>query len=152
MIKNQPGKGKFRPLHPEKYKGDPKTIVYRSWLEFRWMRKLDQNPSVKWWASEELPIPYVSPVDGRTHRYFVDFVYATEKNGVEAVTMLEIKPKTETRPPRMSVSKKGRQNRARFIKESVTWQVNQAKWRAATTFCQKHGWTFRTMTEVDLKG
>jgi hypothetical protein len=151
-IKNQPGRGKFRPLNPEKYRGDPKGIVYRSWLEFRYMRKFDGSKDVKWWASEELAIPYVSPVDGKTHRYFVDFVYCVEQNGKERVVMLEIKPKSQTGKPKISVSKNGRQNRKKFINETVTYAVNSAKWSAARQFCQKHGWEFKVATEQEMGG
>jgi hypothetical protein len=151
-MKSMPGKGTFRPLNPKKYRGDVTRIIYRSWLEFRYMRKFDANKAVKWWAAEELPVPYVSPVDGKTHRYFVDFVYCVEENGVERVVMLEIKPKSQTRAPKMTVSKQGRKNRKRFIGESITFAVNQAKWNAARVFCQKQGWEFRTATEQEVGG
>ena len=28
-------KGKFNPIHPDKYKGDPSNIIYRSLWEFK---------------------------------------------------------------------------------------------------------------------
>ena len=33
----------------------------------------DLNPDVLKWGSEETVIPYVSPLDNKIHRYFVDF-------------------------------------------------------------------------------
>ena len=33
----------------------------------------DRNSSVLEWGSEEIVIPYRSPIDGRAHRYYVDF-------------------------------------------------------------------------------
>ena len=33
----------------------------------------DKNENVLQWGSEEIVIPYISPVDRRVHRYFPDF-------------------------------------------------------------------------------
>jgi hypothetical protein len=67
-------KGTFLPKNPSKYNGNSKNIIYRSNWELRVMKYFDDHPNVIWWASEELPIPYVSPVDNKTHRYFPDFI------------------------------------------------------------------------------
>ena len=66
-------KGKFRPHNIKKYRGNHKGIIYRSLWELRFMRYCDNTPSILEWASEELIIPYRSPVDGKKHRYFPDF-------------------------------------------------------------------------------
>ena len=66
-------KGVFKPKNPSKYRGDPTNIIYRSRWELLFMRYLDNNSGIKEWASEELIIPYRSPIDGRVHRYFPDF-------------------------------------------------------------------------------
>jgi hypothetical protein len=90
--------GTFRPSNPQKYVGDYKNIIYRSSWECRVMNWLDKNPSIVSWASEEVIIPYVSPVDGRWHRYFPDFVVKVkDKNGVLKTMMLEVKPKKQTK-------------------------------------------------------
>ena len=65
--------GFFTPRFPKKYIGDPTNIVYRSGWEKRVMQTLDENSNVLRWASEEIVIPYISPIDNRPHRYFVDF-------------------------------------------------------------------------------
>jgi hypothetical protein len=67
-------KGKFRPKHPKKYRGDPTKIIYRSLWERNCMRYFDDNPNVLKWSSEEVIVPYKSPLDGRYHRYFPDFL------------------------------------------------------------------------------
>jgi hypothetical protein len=67
-------RGRFVPHNPSKYNGNPTNIIYRSSWEFRVMRYLDENSSIVQWSSEELAIPYVSPLDGRVHRYFPDFI------------------------------------------------------------------------------
>ena len=65
-------KGMFKPKNPQKYRGDPTNIIYRSSFELKLMVYLDQHPEVISWGSEEIIIPYKSPIDNRYHRYFVD--------------------------------------------------------------------------------
>ena len=67
-------KGLFKPKNPSKYKGNVNEIVYRSSWEKKMMIYCDTTASVIEWGSEELVIPYVSPWDGRYHRYFPDFL------------------------------------------------------------------------------
>ena len=74
-------KGKFKPKNRTKYKGDPNAIIYRSLWELRFMRYLDTTSSILKWSSEEVVIPYRSPIDGRRHRYFPDFWIKIINNG-----------------------------------------------------------------------
>lgn len=109
------------------------------------MKWLDDNPNVIWWASEELPIPYRSPIDGKTHRYFPDFIVKVKRrDGLVMTYILEVKPEFQTKQPVRKRKTK------RFIEESVTYAVNQEKWRAADIFCKEHGWEFKVITEKDL--
>lgn len=138
-------KGWFTPKNPKKYKGDPANIVYRSSWELRVMKYLDENKNVIWWASEELPIPYRSPIDQQIHRYFPDFIARIRQvNGKEVTMILEVKPEKQTQMP---VQK--RQTK-KFLQEVATYAVNQEKWRAADLFCKEHGWQFKIITEKDL--
>ena len=139
-------KGKFSPKHPEKYKGDPTNIIYRSGWERRVMVWLDTNSNILKWNSEEIIIPYVKPVDNRVHRYFPDF-YAQmiTKEGKIKEVILEIKPKKETKEP----VKKKRLTK-QYINEVVTWGTNQAKWKAAREYCSDRGWEFHLITEDHL--
>ena len=66
-------KGKYQPTFPRKYKGDPTNIIFRSLWEKKFMNYCDKNKNVLEWNSEEIVIPYRSPVDNRIHRYFPDF-------------------------------------------------------------------------------
>ena len=66
--------GRFRPKNPSKYKGDPTKIIYRSMWEFKFFRYVDIHPDVIWWQSEEVVVPYMSPIDGRRHRYYPDVI------------------------------------------------------------------------------
>lgn len=109
------------------------------------MKYLDDNKNVIHWASEELVIPYVSPVDNKVHRYFPDFVVKVlNKEGIETTMVLEVKPDKQTRPP--SQKRKTKQ----FLRESIAYAINEAKWKAATLFCKEHGWKFKILTEKEL--
>jgi hypothetical protein len=138
--------GQFKPSNPQKYVGDYKNIIYRSSWEARVMNWLDKNPSIVSWASEEVVVPYISPVDGRWHRYFPDFVVKVkDKNGTLKTMMLEVKPKKQTKAPEQQ-----RRVTKRYITEVTTWGVNQAKWKAATEYCLDRNWEFKLITEDHL--
>jgi hypothetical protein len=146
-------KGRFRPKNPSKYKGDASKIIYRSMWEFKFFRYIDEHPDILWWQSEEIFIPYVSPIDGKYHRYFPDVILEKKTGeGSSQVVMIEIKPEKQTRAP--DISKKnatpsGRISR-RYINEVKTYGVNDAKWRYARQYCAERGWAFEIMTEKHL--
>lgn len=110
------------------------------------MAYLDRTSSILEWSSEEIVIPYISPVDNRPHRYFPDmWVRAIGRDGRPKVMILEIKPKSQTREP-----KKSTKRTKRYLTEVMTWGVNQAKWEAAQEYCADRGWEFKIITEEDL--
>ncbi|NDB59521.1 head completion protein [bacterium] len=135
-------KGIFKPKHPKKYVGDPNRIVYRSLLERRMMVYLDNNEHVEFWASEELPIIYRSPVDYRIHRYFPDFIFKL-KSGQKF--MVEVKPYKQCFPP-----KKPKKQTKYFLREHLEYLKNQAKWEAAKIYCNEHDLQFKIFTEKDI--
>lgn len=138
-------KGWFNPRHPAKYKGDADNIVYRSTWERRVMKWLDEHPNVLWWSSEELAVPYKSPIDNKMHRYFPDFIAKMRlKDGKVMTYIIEVKPMAQTKMPIQKRKTK------RFLQEMATYAVNQEKWRAADIFCQEHGWKFLVVTEQEL--
>ena len=138
--------GKFKPKNPKKYNGNPSKIVYRSSWEARCMNYFDQNDNIIWWASEEVIVPYKHPMDGRYHRYFPDFIIKVrQKNGQSKTMMIEIKPEYQKIGP-----KKQKRKTRRYIKEVVTYAVNQAKWEAAEDYCADRRWEFKVLTENDL--
>ena len=65
--------GKFRCNNPEKYAGNCTNINFRSSWEFKIMRHLDNDTNIIEWSSEEIIIPYRSPLDNKIHRYYPDF-------------------------------------------------------------------------------
>lgn len=138
--------GKFSPKNPNKYLGDPTNIWYRSLWERRVMVHLDENSNVIDWSSEEIVIPYLSPVDNRWHRYFPDFfVRVRNKQGMMECMVLEVKPKSQATPPKVS----GKVTK-RVITEVMTYGINEAKWKAATEYCKDRNWSFKVITEKEL--
>lgn len=110
------------------------------------MRYLDEHKDVLSWASEELAINYLSPIDKRVHRYFPDFlVKKKNKDGSIEVVMVEIKPSKQTVAPN-EVNKKKKQ----YISEVLTYAVNEAKWKAAADYCLDRKWKFLIITEKEL--
>lgn len=139
-------KGFFKPKNPQKYKGDPTNIVYRSSWELKLMSWLDGHSDVLQWGSEELAIPYVSPIDNRIHRYFPDF-FVKKRNidGKIETLLIEVKPYNQTMPPKTQTKRT-----KKYINEVYTWGINSSKWKAADEFCKDRMWKFIVMTERDL--
>ena len=139
-------KGKFIPINPKKYKGDPTNIIYRSSWERRCMIYFDRTPNILEWQSEEFFIPYKSPVDGKIHRYFPDFkikVMNKHKN-IDSI-IIEVKPFKQTQPPVIQTRKT-----KRYLTEVTTFLKNEAKWKAALNFCKDRKWKFQIITEKEL--
>ena len=134
-------KRKYVPLNPKKYAGDPSNIVMRSSWETKFAIWCDKNPSIVRWSSEETVIPYVSPLDGKVHRYFVDFKIETVN---KKTYLIEIKPKAQTIKPQ------GTRQTTKFLKEATTYLVNQAKWEYASRYSKDRNWEFIVLTEVEL--
>lgn len=137
--------GKFIPRNPEKYKGSVNNIIYRSSYELKFMNWCDISDSVLQWGSEEVVIPYISPLDNKVHRYFVDFfVKVNSKNKVK-YCLVEVKPFRFTQEPKIPKRKT-----KRFLNEVKQWGVNLSKWEAAKEFCLDRNWEFMIITEKEL--
>jgi hypothetical protein len=138
-------KGRFIPKNPQKYAGDVSNIIWRSTWERQVMNWLDLSDNVIYWSSEELVIKYYSPVDNKVHRYFPDFIVKIKKRDGKVMThVIEVKPEYQTKQPTQKKKTK------RFIEESITYVVNQSKWKAAEEFCKDRGWVFQVLTEKHL--
>ncbi len=139
-------KGKYYPSYPRKYKGDPTNIIYRSLWERKFMVYCDKNDNILEWASEEIAIPYRSPIDNRVHRYFPDFyMKVKERGGKVKRYVIEVKPAKQTKPP----VKPKRQTKG-YIREAYEYAKNQAKWKMAREFCADRQWEFKVVTEKEL--
>ena len=139
-------KGRYNPVNPKKYKGNPQNIIYRSLWERKFMVYCDTNDKVLEWGSEEIIIPYISPWDGKVHRYFPDFyIKVRQSSGNLKKFIIEVKPKKQTRPPK-PVERKTK----RWIKEVRTFGINEAKWKHATKWCKDNDMEFKILTEEEL--
>jgi len=106
----------------------------------------DKNKNILEWGSEEIALPYRSPLDNKIHRYFPDFyVKVRETNGSIKKMLVEIKPKKHCIEPKVQKKKtKG------YIYEVKEYLRNQAKWEAAKEFCEDRQWEFKIITEDEL--
>ena len=139
-------KGRYNPVNPKKYKGNSQNIIYRSLWERKFMVYCDTNDKILEWGSEEIIIPYISPWDGKVHRYFPDFyIKVKQSSGNIKKFIIEVKPKKQTRPPK-PVERKTK----RWIKEVRTFGINEAKWKHATKWCKDNDMEFKILTEEEL--
>ena len=138
--------GIYKLKNQGKYVGDPNNIVFRSSWELKLLQWLDLNNNILRFASEEVIIPYVSPVDGKVHRYFPDFAieYKTVTGEIKRA-ILEVKPECQTRMPH-----KPKRQTKRYLTEVQTYAVNLAKADAARKWCIENNFTFNVITEYDL--
>jgi len=144
-------KGKYKVKNPNKYVGAVDKVRYRSSWERRFMVYCDvTQPKIERWSSEELVLPYVSPTDGRVHRYFPDFwIEQRDENGKLSTMVIEVKPKAQCVPPKIPKTKNSK-SKYRYLREMKTWKVNEAKWKVAEEFCAERKWIFKLLTEDHL--
>lgn len=137
--------GVYKLVNRDKYLGDPDKITFRSSWELKCMNHFDKTKSVIKWNSEGVIIPYISPKDGKYHRYFMDFLIVTKDEANPSgkkIILIEVKPKAQTIPPKAKGKRK-----SRFLSEALTFEVNSAKWKATREYCKGKGWEFIIMTE-----
>ena len=139
-------KGRYNPVNPNKYKGNSQNIIYRSLWVRKFMVYCDTNDKILEWGSEEIIIPYISPWDGKVHRYFPDFyIKVRQSSGNLKKFIIEVKPKKQTRPPK-PVERKTK----RWINDVRTFGINEAKWKHATKWCKDNDMEFKILTEEEL--
>ena len=139
-------KGRYFPTNPKKYRGNPNQIIYRSLWERKVMVYCDKNDAIIEWGSEEVIVPYLSPMDGKIHRYFPDFyVKVKTKQNTIKKWVVEVKPKAQTRPPRTPKRKT-----KKYITEVRNYAINDAKWKNAIEYCNDRNMEFIIITEDEL--
>ncbi len=106
----------------------------------------DTNEKIIEWSSEEKCVPYRSPLDGKIHRYFPDFlIKVKESDGSIKKYMIEIKPSKQTVPP-----PKPKRQTQKYISEVYEYAKNQSKWESAREWCADNGYEFKVITEHEL--
>jgi hypothetical protein len=137
--------GLYTPINNKKYIGKGTPRYLSSW-ELRFFRWCDTNPNIIEWGSENIIIPYQSPVDKKIHRYMVDNYVMIKEGSTVTKYLIEIKPKKQTVAP----TKHGNKKRSTILYEHMTWAVNCAKWDAASQWCSKNDIKFQILTEDHL--
>ena len=131
--------GTYTVENTSKYVGN-KPPFYRSSWELAFMRMCDAHPNILKWASENVKIPYQNPATGRYANYVPDFmIQYRDKNGVEHVELIEIKPSNQTT---MENARTGRNQMATVI--------NAAKWTSAQEWCERKGIKFKVINEDQI--
>jgi len=139
-------KTKYIPENPTKYVGDINSINCRSLWERKFCKYLDTNKNVVRWSFESIKIPYVSPIDNKVKNYIPDFIVETRKSdGSIETKIVEIKPKKQTMEPII-----GKKHKRTVLNETLTYQINKAKWQSAIKFCDKNNIKFTILTEEEL--
>ena len=137
-------KGRYFPTNPKKYRGNPNQIIYRSLWERKVMVYCDKNDAIIEWGSEEVIVPYLSPMDGRIHRYFPDFyMKVRQADGSTKKFIIEVKPKSQCKQP----VKNPKRRTTKWFNVVKTFAINQAKWKSAREFCEDKGMEFKIFTE-----
>ena len=136
--------GIYTPKNKEKFIG--KIAIYRSSFELQFMRWADNNPNVLEWGSENIIVPYKSPVDNKLHRYYVDNFLVLKEGALIKKYLVEIKPSSQTQKPVHSNRKK----KQTILYEDMQYAVNMAKWEAAKLFAKHKGFEFIILTEKEL--
>ena len=137
-------KGRYIPSNPKKYKGRSDQIIYRSLWERKVMVYCDKNDAIIEWGSEEVIVPYLSPMDGKMHRYFPDFyMKVRQADGSTKKFIIEVKPKSQCKQP----VKNPKRRTTKWFNEVKTFAINQAKWKSAREFCEDKGMEFKIFTE-----
>tara|TARA_X000000950_G_scaffold115644_1_gene145229 strand:- start:1266 stop:1718 length:453 start_codon:yes stop_codon:yes gene_type:complete len=145
-MSKKPYSGRFKPKNYKKYKGDPTKIFYRSLLERRFMVWCDNNDAILEWGSEELIIPYRSPIDKKVHRYFPDFYIKYINKDKQIIReIIEVKPKKQLFPPKTP------ERKTKYYFNAVnTYVINQEKFKMAKEYCDDRKMKFRILTEEEI--
>lgn len=145
-MKNGYKQGTFTPVAPTKYKGS-QPIIYRSEPELLIMKWMDKHPAIIEWSSESIVIPYLKPTDNKVHRYYMDFSCVFQDcKGNKVRYLIEYKPSKQTVAPKNTLGKSPKT----LLHEKINFAVNMAKWNAAKSFAENHGYKFLIITEKNL--
>lgn len=129
--------GKIKILDPvlrAKYIGNIDNITFRSSWEKEFFVAMITKKSVIKISSEEVIIPYISPLDKRIHRYYVDYyIEIVNSKGQSKKILIEIKPFCKTQKPEKN---KKKQNDASYRRRVAEFAVNRIKWLTAKEYCK----------------
>jgi len=138
--------GFFKPNNREKYIGK-ELPIYRSGLELKFFKFLDNNEKVLRWSSEPFAIPYFDTVEKRSRKYYIDNFVEIQEGTIVKKYLVEIKPHKQTIEPKATKGKK----KSSLLYEQLMWINNSNdKWPAARKFAKEHDMEFIIITDKDL--
>lgn len=161
--------GTFVPKHPEKclnfngklYPDKTLPITYRSSWEQILCNFCDMQVNILSWGSEVVEIPYYSEIDGKTHRYILDFlIILRNKNGEIKKYAVEVKPDSQAEKldengnviyPQ-APKRKTQKSLAKWQERCQVIRRNAEKWEAAKEWAKRRGFEFRAITENEIFG
>lgn len=150
FLKPQNGKvrqGYFVPKNPQKYKGDPTKVIYRSSWEFKFLNYCDLNDLVVEYASEPTGIPYWNPILKKESTYWVDCYMATRQtDGSLKKWLIEIKPNKYLNPPD-APNRLTEKQTLNYVRHAKAYIINDAKFKAAKVYARKNNMEFGIITE-----
>ena len=140
---------RWYPKNKEKYTGKNPVIIARSSWEVQFFNWLDLHPGIAEYSSEEVVVPYFSPIDDpltrKPHRYFPDVLCKTTSG---ETILVEVKPKCQCNPPKMR--QRNGQPTKTYIDSLKVYLINEAKFEAARNHCEKRGCKFLILTEENI--
>ncbi len=142
--KSNTQKSKYVPINYKKYIGNANNILCRSSWERAVCHWCDTSNSVIEWGSEEIVIPYISLVDGRKHKYYIDFYIKAKNDKIESQYIIDVKPFKQTLPPEAKGSKISQ------AKRLIEYNRNKSKWSAAIEYALNNKMKFEIWTEKTL--
>ncbi|MCQ2210743.1 MAG: hypothetical protein MJZ34_10665 [Paludibacteraceae bacterium] len=146
-------------VEPMYYIIDPKPPTYRSSWEKKFMNFCDLNKNILRWGSETIRIPYYSPLDGKDHHYFTDFIMIVrEKDNTIKRYIIEVKPQSQAERldehGRLILpdapKKKTQKNLMKWKEKNDVIQRNHEKWTYARNWCKRYNYDFKVITEKEL--
>lgn len=138
--------GFYYPKNPGKFIGE--KAIYRSGLELKYFKFLDENQKCVKWNSEGIKIPYFWSGDNKWHNYYIDLAATfTDNKGNLTTYIIEIKPYRQTIQPEHTPRKRQKT----LLAEQVMYSQNQAKWTAAKEFARQNNLKFIILTEKDIE-
>lgn len=143
--------GYYIPNNPNKYIGNIKEIIFRSSYEKKFMVYCDKSTHIIEWSSEPIGIPYISPLDGKQHKYYIDFWVKIKNNEDKMIQYLvEVKPKAQLVKPIYEGTYMKESKLKNYNKSLKMYITNMAKFKYAQLFAEEKGLKFMVITEAHL--
>jgi hypothetical protein len=106
------------------------------WKAVNFLVQLYKAGRIKSWVSEATIFEYTYVIDGKQHKYFMDFTCEM----IDGSTIfIEVKPSAERQPPRKP--KKG--DSEAYRNAIQTYIKNQNKWEAVEQYCLRESTEFK---------